>query len=437
MKEMAKSVKTRLNFFTRLLLIWNLLSVAYIISTVKRSDNLRIWNINFADYTRSDLFLVVVQGNFPNPYVFHPEIPALTVQPYLPFPFILLKIFDIRIVEMWDINSIQIFAYASLCVALLGIIILIGMQSYWKIHDKAIYFLTYGVLTVPSLYVFSTGNIQGLITFIIFLGFLPYFKTTKDTKQSKYDLLRILSFVSTASTKPQYLIMNILTFIKNGSIRFKIIILSSFISSLVVVFGFWIFEKKILENFSYWAKSLFQFTDPPAEFMVHMNSSLIGNLIALETLVNKGALSNSATINFQTEILFTYLVLTLLVTLGLVKKKKPLWLVIFTFGLLPAVVIPVSFAYSFTIFLIPLGLMISEVGKEESSTINILRNNFNFTLIACSIFLILSPKVMYLNLVPGVADTNLYSCFSSLGHTLILTLGIRLLKKDYMRSQRS
>lgn len=416
-----KAIKLWFDKLTLLLFTWNLSVLILIIFKSIESNSLRTWNINYGDFARTDIFYVIALNNFSNPYEYHPELPQISIVNYLPLPFMITKLLGLKVVETWDKLSIQPTLYIFFCMMLLSAIIYSSMKKY-SFRSKVLYTITYGILTVPSLLIFSTGNIQAIITFAVFVGFFSLNKLTK-TQSIK----RFFSFVIIGSSKPHFLIANIIGYVDNKSIKLKEFILAFFATILLSIWGFAIFSGGLFNNLKYFYKSLFGFTSPNPNYLVHFNDSLIGNLLAIEAVINPASLQKSLVIQYQNLILMTYLLCTCIIAVSLLKNSAPKWLLIWIVGGLAAVLIPVSYAYNYTLFLIPLGLLLQDVSSENIQTSALFKSSVNRLLFGLALFLAFSPKYGYISLVPNVADTRVYSLFSSFSHMFVLIIGVNFL----------
>jgi hypothetical protein len=229
------------------------------------------------------------------------------------------------------------------------------------------------------------------------------------------------------ASKPHFLIANFNNYFNHKSMKFKELFFGIFGAIMLSVWGFAVFSGGVIANARYFYNSLFSFTAPNPSYIVHFNDSIIGNMLSIESVLNIKALNNSFVLHNQNIILVLYLMITLFITFLLVKDNAPKWLTVWVLGGLSAVLIPVSYPYAYTFFLIPLGLLLNDLAIGNRNTIELLSIQWNKILLALSLFLIFSPKYGFITLIPGVADTRLYSLFSSFSHFLVLVIGINLL----------
>lgn len=414
------------------LFIWNAISLVFIIWKDFSQNTLKYWNINYGDYARTDLGYLIASSTFDTPYKYHPELPNVTVTNYLPLPFLINKILGIRFVEDWDKNAFNILFFAVFSVFLMGLIIYLCTSNF-SFGKKILYSITYGVITVPTIYLFSTANIQGIITFVIFLSFLPLVlnRTQKGILNPKF--LKILSFTVVGSSKPQYLTWNLVSFLENKKYQTRNLFLSVLLVIAVNVLGFSYFAGGFLNNFKYFLKSLFSFTTPDPAYIVHFNDSIIGNLLGIELLLNSNSIHTSFVLMSEKFILVLYLLASFTLMLYLARINGFFWLKLWLIGSLSVVAIPVSYAYSYTTFLIPLGLLLFNLSTNERETTEFFNYNLNKVLLFVALFATFSPKLGYLMLVPNVADSRVYSLFSSFGHIAILIMALVCIRFNYKK----
>lgn len=425
-------LNTWLRKLTYFIFTWETLGLIFIITKSVIDKKLNFWNLNYGDFYRTDLGYLVGVGSFANPYEYHPELPQITVTNYLPLPFLLFKLFNIRLIDSWSKYSIQVQAFTYLSMFLLFLIIYLSMRNYRK-SFRILSGVTFGILSVPSMYIFSTANTQAVVTFFVFIGFLPLLgkvnhRKRREKKDSSDRFLRLSSFVLVGSFKPQYLSFNFLQYASRVKLNIIELGVAMLATTFLVILGFSSFSGGLQNNFEFFLKSLSQFTSSNIAFVVHNNVSLIGNLSAFEVFINKNSINNSIIINNNTLILGIYIFLSLILFLKLYLKKAPIWLNTWILGGLAITATPVSFAYSFTAILISLGLFFNSIQRKDSITVLLFNTIRNRILFGIALFSVFPPKFLHVTLVERVADTNLYAMFTSVSHICILILGFGVLR---------
>jgi len=410
----AKEVinQTKLNYIIYGFAIFNLISVS--ISLFLGKINSSVLPSAYGDFARTDLFYILVQGNFTTPYEFHPEIPELLVQPYLPLPFLLIKLFGIKVnafskdmfyVQAWTITSIVLINY-----------LIWKMLKGYKIFFRICFIVGFGICSVPILYIFRTGNLQGYSTIIIFLAFI----------NEKNRILAFVSTLLTVSFKPQYVIINLANHLKSfRDMRFYFYALLA--GGLLSLYGFSIFGHNILKNIEYFIKSLGQFTNSKPEFMVHLNASVIGNFSSMEAYLFPEKIHNLHVLKFQNYILGISLVFIFYVLLRLVKSKNFSWPTVFILAGIPIFLTPVSFSYSLTLLFIPLVLFLRDFKNNDYFTTLVIKDKFNYLFFLIALFLLFSPKPIRIVIIENITDTNLYTMIDSFGFMLMILVIIRSL----------
>lgn len=412
-------------FMTKLffiLAIWNIGTLIYVLVVVFSGINESLFSSSYGDYLRTDLFYVLAQGNFENPYEFHPELPNLNVNAYLPLPYLLINLLDIKIIQFTP-NSFYVWMYVLIFT--LPVLYLFNKMVI-EISKKLrfVLILSVGIFSSAMLYIFTTANIQGFVTLALLFG---YFNFSNNRSKNYFNLL--LSSLILASTKPQYLIINFQQAIKSKR-NFKVAFLGSFVGFLVSIFGFWFFGKSFSQNFNYWAKSLTQFVNVKSEYLVHNNASLMGNFSSIELWLFPNHLNSLYTTRFQNLVIGS-IFLVVAVLIYLLKKHQILnWLSLWLIISIPVYLTPVSYTYNLTIFFIPLAILFgSSKNRIEFANLIILKK-INSVLFACIIFLTFASKPVRVFLADGRADTNLFNMVNALSIFLLVALALNVIKSE-------
>lgn len=412
MKSREINVQAKLNYVFFGLAITNVLFV--VISFFFAKTNPSILPNSYGDYERTDLFYVLAQGNFENPYEFHPELPSLTVQPYLPLPFLINELFGIK-VDAFSKEMFYVQAWTYTSIILINFIIWKILKGYKNIFKLSV-ITAFGIFSVPILYIFRTGNLQGYSTLIILLAFIS----------SKNRVIPFLSTILTASFKPQYVVINLANYLKSFK-ELRIYIAALFMGGVLTIYGFYIFGDNILNNIKYFSRSLKQFTSATPEFIVHLNASIIGNLSSIEAYFFPESLQNLYTLKFKNYILVIVLFFILYVFYRLVVVKNFSWALVLVLAGIPIFLTPVSFSYSLTLLLIPLVLFLRDFRNRDTFTTLVIQDKFNYIFFSIALFLLFTPKPVQVILVKNVADTNLYTMLDSFGFIMLLTVIVRSL----------
>ena len=404
----------------RVIAIWNLIAIFAVCVVLFFDRSSPIYASSFADFQRSDLALILAQGNFGNPYSFHTEMASLQSQPYLPLPFLVLDIFKIKVNEFTpNLPFVQAW-----------IVLLIAPFTYifWKIMgkmarvDKVAVLASLVIFTVPTMYIFSTGNIQGLIQFVALISFLAVANANLENSKS------FLSTFVIFATKPQYVLFNAYQafFIRK---KYSLFILSVISAVTVCIFGFYHYPTTALANFNYWKKSLNAFVNPDPAYIVHNNASIIGNFTAIETFFFPKNFGNLFTYHYRNAIILAILIIIALLLFRIWKIEAMHWIKIWLIGGIPIFLTPVSYAYNLGLLLIPLGMLFGSSAQSQEAIKIVNKSIYLKILLLLILFLLFAPKPLHVVLITGVADTNLFTMLDSFGYLLVIMLGWNLRKK--------
>lgn len=379
-----------------------------------------IYASSFADFKRGDLFYILLQGNFGNPYSYHSEMPSLQSQPYLPLPFLLLDFFKIKVTEFNpNLAFVQIWI-----VFLIAPFVYIFWRILGKIKrvDKFIILAALVIFTVPTMYIFSTGNIQGLIQSVAFISFLALANSNLENTKS------FLSTFIIVATKPQYVLFNAYEaiFVRKKYYPFLLSIVSAV---AFCIFGFYHYPTTALSNFNYWKKSLVAFVNPDPAYIVHNNASVIGNLTAIETFFFPKNFSNLFTYQYRNAIILVILLIVGFLLLRIWKIESMHWIKIWLIGGIPIFLTPVSYAYNLGLILIPIGMLFASSSQSQEAMRLINKSIYLKILLLLSFFLLFAPKPWHVVLITGVADTNLFTMLDSFSYLLVIVIGWNLRKK--------
>lgn len=144
-----------LRFGLRVIALWNLIMIVIVGVVLFFDRSSSIYASSFADFKRGDLFYILLQGNFGNPYSYHSEMPSLQSQPYLPLPFLLLDFFKIKVTEFNpNLAFVQIWI-----VFLIAPFVYIFWRILGKIKrvDKFIILAALVIFTAPQCIYFQRG----------------------------------------------------------------------------------------------------------------------------------------------------------------------------------------------------------------------------------------------------------------------------------------
>jgi hypothetical protein len=394
--------------------VYNFLT-CLVVAKVIGESNPKLLASTFGDFYRSDLFAVLVQGNFTSPWEYHPEVPNISSQAYFPFPFLVMKLFGIKVINFGPtLFFVQILTIGS--ITAMNYAMWVMLKKY-SLKFRFITILSFGIFSIPTAYIFTTGNVQGFITTLVFICFI----------KQKNKILEFISIFSVASFKPQYLVANFAKFIKSWR-DVQFFFYTCFASLIFSFIGFYIFGKDMVKNIKYVFESLQAFTSPPPEFLVHLNSSVIGNISAVELFLFPDNISGLYTIKFQNLILLGFLLASIFIVCVLRKSTNLDWLITWVMVGIPVYLTPVSYNYSLTLFLIPLTLFLIKFRDNDKVAQSIISNNLNFVLFASSLFFIFSPRPLYI-LMAQVADTNFFNMTNFLGQISVFILSFRIIQQ--------
>lgn len=404
----------------RVIAIWNLIAIAAVGVVLYFNRSSSIYASSFGDFQRTDLGYVLIQGNYGNPYSYHQEISALNSQPYLPLPFLLLDLFKIKVNEFGaNLTYIQIW---------IVFLILPFVYIFWKIldkmaiKDKVAISASLVIFTVPTMYIFSTGNIQGLIQTVALLGFLTVLNANLENTKS------FLSTFIIFATKPQYVLFNVYQaiFIQKKLIVFLLGIVSAI---GVSIFGFFHYPTTALSNFNYWKKSLVAFVNPDPAYIVHNNASVIGNFTAIETYFFPENFKSLFTYQYRNVIIFVILLIVGFLLIRIWRIESLHWIKIWLIGGIPIFLTPVSYTYNLGLLLIPIGMLFAPSARSQDALRAINESIYLKILLLLTFFLLFAPKPLHVVLITGIADTNLFTMLDSFSYLTVIVLGWSLRKK--------
>lgn len=400
--------------------IWNLMALAVVCVVLYFNRHSPIYASSFADFQRGDLGYVLIQGNFGNPYAYHLEIASLNSQPYLPLPFLILDLFNVK-VNAFGPNLPFVQVWIVLLIAPFTLI-------FWRILgkmkriDKVIALASLVIFTVPTMYIFSTGNIQGLIQSVALISFLAVASANLENTKS------FLSTFIIIATKPQYVLFNAYQaiFIRK---KYYLFLLSVISAVTISVFGFYHYPTTALSNFNYWKKSLVAFVNPDPAYIVHNNASVIGNLTAIETFFFPKNFNNLFTYQYRNAIILLILLMVGFLLLRIWKIESMHWIKIWLIGGIPIFLTPVSYAYNLGLLLIPIGMFFASSAQSQEAIKLVNKSTYLKILLLLIFFLLFAPKPLHVVLITGVADTNLFTMVDSFSYLLVIVLGWNLRKK--------
>ena len=404
----------RLTVLFYVLAIYNALA-CFFVAKIIGAANPKLLASTFGDFYRSDLLAVLVQGNFTSPWEYHPEVPNISSQAYFPLPFLILKLFGVNVVNFGPtLLHVQILTIAS--IVAMNYVMWIMLKKY-SVRFRIAVISAIGIFSIPTAYIFTTGNVQGYLTTIVFICFI----------KQKNKILEAISIISVASFKPQYLVINFAKFIRSWKDA-RFFLYSCITGFMLSLFGFYYFGKDLGNNLKFVINSLKSFTNPPAEYLVHLNNSVIGNFSAIELFLFPDKMTSLVTIKFQNIILLAFLLISVYIVIKIRKFTNLDWLVTWILVGIPVYLTPVSFNYSLTLFLIPISLFLVKFRDGDKVATSVVSNNFNFVLFAFSLFFIFSPRPLYVLLAP-TADTNFFNMTNFLGFVSLIVLSLRLIKQ--------
>lgn len=272
------------------------------------------------------------------------------------------------------------------------------------------------------MYIFSTGNIQGLIQSVAFISFLALANSNLENTKS------FLSTFIIVATKPQYVLFNAYEaiFVRKKYYPFLLSIVSAV---AFCIFGFYHYPTTALLNFNYWKKSLVAFVNPDPAYIVHNNASVIGNLTAIETFFFPKNFSNLFTYQYRNIIILVILLIVGLLLFRIWKFESMHWIKIWLIGGIPIFLTPVSYAYNLGLILIPIGMLFASSSQSQEAMRLINKSIYLKILLLLSFFLLFAPKPLHVVLITGVADTNLFTMLDSFSYLLAIVIGWNLRKK--------
>lgn len=414
-KESADIVTKKLFIVFSIFATYNALIIFYVLKNINATSKNLVAS-TFGDYLRKDLLAVLVQGNFTSPWEYHPEAPDIIIQPYFPLPFLVMKLFGVKITN-WGPNLffVQIITVGS--IILINYFVWI-MLSKFEFKFRLVTILAFGIFSIPICYIFTTGNVQGILTSLVFLCFVS----------SRNKILEFISIVSVASFKPQYLIINLVKFITTLK-NFRFFLYGCFAGLLLSLYGFYYFGNQFVSNIRFAYQSLQSFTNPPVELLVRLNTSVIGNLSAVESYFYPDKMHNLLTIKLQNIIIFLFLSLSLIVIYKFRKFSELNWLMLWVAIGIPVYLTPISYNYSLALFLIPLVLFLRQIIVSDKIALSVVSNNHNFILFVLSLFFIFSPKPVYVLLSP-TSFTNLFNMVDSISCITVIILALNIMRQS-------
>jgi hypothetical protein len=412
-KASATFVKKKLFVVFSIFATYNTLVIFYIMTNLNTfSKNLA--SSTFGDYLRKDLLAVLVQGNFTSPWEYHPEAPDIIIQPYFPLPFLVMKLFGVKIIN-WGPNLFFVQFITIGSIFLINYFVWVMLRKF-EFKFRIITILAFGIFSIPISYIYTTGNVQGILTSLIFLCFVS----------NKNRILEFISIVSVASFKPQYLIINLMKFISTLK-DFRFFLHSCFIGLLLSLYGFYYFGNQFVSNIKFAYKSLQAFTNPPVELLVRLNTSIIGNLSAVESYFYPDKMQDLLVLKLQNIIIFMFLLVSLILIYMIRKFDNLHWIALWIAIGIPVYLTPISYNYSLALFLIPLVLFLKQIIIGDKIALNVISNNQNFTLFVLSLFFIFSPKPFHI-LLGTTSFTNLFNMVNSLGCATVIILALNIMR---------
>ena len=419
-EEADREFFSRLTFPIVFLAIWNALFLIYtLVVTFAFKDRVQFPSA-YGDYLRSDLFFVLVQNNFQNPYEFHNEIPWIRNQPYLPLPYLLLRLIPFEI-RFFSQNLFWVHLIVGIFMLILSIMIL------WSLKRVSNRRLVLGVLGVfmfspGTMYLFTTGNIQ---IFILFATIFIYGNYRSD---KKWKIALFLNIVLITATKPQFLFISFKKAISTPR-ESRFFLASIGCGILISLSGFYVFGDDMISNIKYWLASLGGFINSTPEYIVHNNASLIGNLSAIEMLLFPERAQSLYSIKFAVWIAVTFFIIFLHSYYRIYEKKGTAWVQLSILVSIVTILIPVSYNYNLTLFLVPMLMLISSHVEREAFVKIVLSSKSNLAFFYLFIFLVFATKPLHVWLIEGRADTNLFNMMNALCVFPLLALSHQYAKK--------
>ena len=405
--------------FLIFLLVWNATAIIFAILDLMTEASSSTFPSSFGDYLRGDLFLVLVQGNFSNPYEFHSEVPALRNQPYLPLPFLLIHFFGIHI-SSFNQNSL----WVHLTVFTFFICLVFALLRMMSNAPKSIVVLvivSLGLLSPTSMYLFTTGNIQTLIIAACLMAY------SYQRSELRSKVLYFLSNLVIASTKPQFVVVNFARGLASSAYLY-LYTASIFLGGIIAIFGLWFFDGKFASNLTYWLSSLRGCVNASPEYVVHNNASIIGNLSSLELFFFPNRIDNLFAIKFSTLIVVALFIYQLYLFYTAFEIEGAYWLQLWILVTIATLLIPVSYSYNLVLYILPICSLISSSADRRRFTERIVLSKFYSWVFYSMIFLVFATKPLHVWLVEGRADTNLYNMINALSLLAFIAIHRRIIR---------
>lgn len=413
-RESLEIVTKKLFILVSIFAIYNTLIIIYVLKDINATSKNLVAS-TFGDYLRKDLLAVLVQGNFTSPWEYHPEAPDITIQPYFPLPFLIMKLFGVKITN-WGPNLFFVQTITVGSIVLINCFVWIMLRKF-DLKFRLVTILAFGIFSIPIAYIFTTGNVQGILTSLVFLCFVS----------SKNKILEFVSIFSVASFKPQYLIINLVKFISSLK-NFRFFLYGCSTGLLLSLYGFYYFGNQFISNLKFAYESLQAFTNPQVELLVRLNTSIIGNLSAVEAYFYSNKMHNLLTIKLQNIIIFIFLLLSVTIIYKLRKLSELNWLTLWIAIGIPVYLTPVSYNYSLALFLIPFVLFLRQIVVRDKIALTVVSNNQNFVLFTLSLFFIFSPKPVHI-VLSSTSFTNLFNMVNSISCITIIILAMKIMRQ--------
>lgn len=403
------------------LAIWNCLCLIYAIISLTIDSKQVVFPSAYADFRRGDLFYLLVQGNFTNPYSFHPDIPDLRNQPYLPLPYLIIELFGI---ELTQFNPNFIWVHLTVILMILPIVVMFyASTKALPLHLRLSITLALAIFSPSALYLFTTGNVQSLVLGGLLIGVL----LIKNSEKFRGYLIVVTAMIF--ATKPQFAFANALYVI--GSLRnLKSYVVGITFGVLISLFGLFTFGNSFISNLNYWLESLKVFTTSNPSFVVHNNISIVGNFSSIELYLSPERLDNLFFIRYANIIALVILSLLTYSIWKLSKIKNTLWLQSWLLMSALTLITPISYSYNLGLFLIPIGILLWRPDERIFFITKVLDSVLMKSSFMLMIFLTFATKPIRVWLVEGIADTNLFTMFNSLSLFFALILAFRFTRKE-------
>jgi hypothetical protein len=407
------------NFFYRTLLAlscWNVGTLVFsLIVLINKSSPVTFPN-SYGDYLRGDLFYLLVQGNFGNPYSFHPEIPNLRNQPYLPFPYLVI---DLLGIELNEFDHNLLWVHLVVISFLLPILLFFYFLNHvFPLKVKILSLIGLAITSPPFLYLFTTGNIQSLIVSIGLLGVILA------GNEVKFKRFLFFATAITFSTKPQFALI-FLQFVINKISRIKTYIIGVLFGAAISVFGLFVYPNTFVNNFDYWFQSIKGFVKNDPVFVVHNNSSIVGNLSAIELYFMPSKLNELISIRYSTLVVLLALTVLLYFIYRMLRIQGTAWIQSWLLLSILTLVTPVSYNYNLALFLIPIGILFYNESERTFFYKVVLSQTTAKICFLAMIFLIFASKPHRVWLIKDIADTNLFNLVNALSVIFALIVSSR------------